>query len=148
MRSAVPTAVCHSLLCEIDADCRLNGNGVLCWPGGWGTTGLLQGAKASMLICAMARCQRQHVLKSTPVPSPLQLPWRAQCSQRLHWFKCEPAASERAVAALRARRRSAMRHAPSQKLVLALWRRWDVGFNSIQVLISIQANLNSRSIQF
>ena len=60
----------------------------LFWPGGWATTGLFYCAKAFMLNPAMARCQRQHVLKSTPVPPPLQLPWRGHDIQPLSSARC------------------------------------------------------------
>ena len=60
----------------------------LFWPGGWATTGLFYCAKAFMLNSAMARCQRQHVLKSTPVPPPLQLPWRVHDIQPLSSARC------------------------------------------------------------
>ena len=36
----------------------------------------------------MARCHRQHVLKSTPVPPSLQLPWRVHDIQPLSNARC------------------------------------------------------------
>ena len=37
---------------------------------------------------AMAKCHRQHVLKSTPVPPSLQLPWRVHDIQPLSSARC------------------------------------------------------------